>query len=174
MGNTFKIGDAVEVVDDNEAGIVSQVEGDLISVKFEDGFEQKFQSSELILSKPLEFDYAQISIAHIDKTPSTKRRNFRSAKITHVPELDLHIHQLIDDARNLSNYEILNLQLSKATGFLEWAISKRFSKVILIHGVGQGVLKEELKTLLRRYDNLEFYDANYQKYGLGATEVKIY
>jgi hypothetical protein len=37
--------------------------------------------------------------------------------------------------------------------------------------VGEGVLKAELDFLLGRYDNLKFQDANYQKYGLGATEV---
>ena len=37
--------------------------------------------------------------------------------------------------------------------------------------MGEGVLKEELYYLLRRYENLNFYDADYQKYGVGATEV---
>ena len=51
---------------------------------------------------------------------------------------------------------------------------KRIQKVVFIHGVGEGVLKLELEYLFKRYDNLKFYDANYQKYGLGATEVYIY
>ncbi len=41
------------------------------------------------------------------------------------------------------------------------------------HGI-EGVLKEELEFLFGRYDNLKYYDADYQKYGLGATEVYIY
>jgi len=28
--------------------------------------------------------------------------------------------------------------------------------------------------LFGRYNNVKYYDANYQKYGLGATEVYIY
>jgi len=174
MSNTFKKGDRVEVIDDNETGTVSNVDGEQITVEFEDGFTQEFQPGELIHSKPLEFDYASISIAHIDKNPTSKTQKTKNSKTNYVPELDLHIHELIDDASRLSNFEILNIQLSRAKGFLEWAISKQFKKIILIHGVGQGVLKEELKTLLRRYDNVEFFDANYQKYGLGATEVRIY
>ena len=35
------------------------------------------------------------------------------------------------------------------------------------------VLKAELDFLLGRYDGISFQDANYQKYGLGATEVYI-
>jgi hypothetical protein len=35
------------------------------------------------------------------------------------------------------------------------------------------VLKAELDFLLGRYDNIDFREANYQKYGQGATEVYI-
>ena len=45
---------------------------------------------------------------------------------------------------------------------------------MFIHGVGEGVLKEELHYLFNKYENVKHYDANYQKYGLGATEVYIY
>jgi hypothetical protein len=40
--------------------------------------------------------------------------------------------------------------------------------------VGEGVLKVELEYLFGRYNNVKFYDANYQKYGVGATEVYIF
>jgi hypothetical protein len=39
--------------------------------------------------------------------------------------------------------------------------------------VGEGILKAELDFLLGRYDNIDFQEANYQKYGMGATEVFI-
>jgi hypothetical protein len=38
---------------------------------------------------------------------------------------------------------------------------------------GRGVLKAELDFLLGRYDNIDFREGNYQKYGQGATEVFI-
>jgi len=31
-----------------------------------------------------------------------------------------------------------------------------------------------LEFLFKRYNNLKFYDADYQKYGRGATEVYIF
>ncbi|NNK27798.1 MAG: Smr/MutS family protein, partial [Flavobacteriaceae bacterium] len=57
---------------------------------------------------------------------------------------------------------------------LEFAIKKRIPKIVFIHGVGEGVLKLELEYLFGRYDNILFYDANYQKYGVGAIEVRIF
>ncbi|GAL71031.1 putative DNA mismatch repair protein [Jejuia pallidilutea] len=74
----------------------------------------------------------------------------------------------------MTNFDMLNLQLQTAQRQLEFAIKKRIQRIVFIHGVGEGVLREELETLFRRYDNLKYYDANYQKYGLGATEVYIY
>jgi preprotein translocase subunit YajC len=171
MTKNIKKGDRVELIDDILEGTVSKVNGDSVLVEFDDGFEQEFLSEELIISKPLNINLDKTlikeSILPIQKKTKPKKELY-------TPEIDLHIHELIDDASRLSNFDILNIQLSKANGFIDWAIKKRFKKIILIHGVGQGVLKEELKTLLRRYDNLEFYDADYQKYGLGATEVKLY
>ena len=69
---------------------------------------------------------------------------------------------------------MLNLQLDTAKRQLEFAMIKRIQKVVFIHGVGEGVLKEELKYLFNRYENIKHYDAEYQKYGLGATEVYIF
>ena len=69
---------------------------------------------------------------------------------------------------------MLTLQLETARRQLEFAIRKRIQKVVFIHGVGEGVLRTELEYLFGRYDNITFYDANYQKYGIGATEVYIF
>ena len=89
-------------------------------------------------------------------------------------EVDLHIHQLVPSSKGMSNYDMLNIQMETAKRQLEFAIRKRIQKVVFIHGVGAGVLKEELNYLFKRYENVKYYDADYQKYGLGATEVYIY
>ena len=89
-------------------------------------------------------------------------------------EVDLHIGKLVPRTGGLSNFEILNIQMDTAKRQLEFAMKKRVQKVVFIHGVGEGVLKAELETLFHRYENVKFYDADYQKYGLGATEVYIF
>ena len=71
----------------------------------------------------------------------------------------------------MSNYEILTIQTETAKKHIDFAIRNRIPKIVLIHGVGDGVLKSEINFMLGRYDGVTFQDANYQKYGLGATEV---
>ena len=75
--------------------------------------------------------------------------------------------------KGMDNFDMLTLQLNTAKRKIEYAISKRISKIIFIHGVGEGVLKSELHYLFGRYP-VRFYDASYKKYGLGATEVYVY
>lgn len=179
----FKVGDKVMVLDENLSGIVKRIVGNFISIETEDGFLLDFSPEELIIQKAknsLKTDlFANSSISHIiseKEQPKRKQQNRVKPKERYEPtlEVDLHINQLVKSAKGMSNHEMLTLQLEYAKRQLDFAISKRMQKVVFIHGVGEGVLKLELEYLFGRYNNIKFYDANYQKYGLGATEVYIY
>ncbi len=174
--NNFKLGDSVETVDDNIKGVVISIDDNSVKILTEDDFEMQFLPNELIKTpkKDLKIEENEILKVVRQEFKTIKKPDTKKQKLPHKIEIDLHIHELIDDARHLSNFEILNIQLKKAKEQLDWAIDKRIKYVVFIHGVGQGVLKAELQTLFRRYDNLGFYDANYQTYGVGATEVCIY
>ena len=56
---------------------------------------------------------------------------------------------------------------------LNAAIRDGKKKLIVIHGVGEGILREEVRKVLQFYDNVQFHDADMRKYGVGATEVII-
>ncbi len=88
-------------------------------------------------------------------------------------EVDLHIEELISDTAGLSNYEMLNIQLERVEKELDEAIAKKMRKLILIHGVGNGRLRQEIHSLLRKTGGLTFHDAPYKDYGYGATQVNI-
>ncbi|MEJ1223396.1 Smr/MutS family protein [Sediminicola sp. 1XM1-17] len=176
----FKIGDRVETVDDVLVGVVRAIQGNFISIETDEGFMLRFQPEELMLvNNSIDITVNNFEVAQIKKEKEIpKRRNTQAVKPKErsAPkmEVDLHIHQLVPSNRGMSNYEILNIQLDAAKRQLEFAMSKRIQKVVFIHGVGEGVLKEELYYLFKRYENVKYYDADYQKYGLGATEVYIY
>lgn len=176
MGNELKVGDKAETIDDDIKGEVISVSENEILLLTEDGFEMPFKPRELIKSTSLIMDIQTDELKRVlqqELQPKKKEKTKTNTSVYKI-EVDLHIHELIDDARHLSNYEILNIQMQHAKKRLEWALQKRLKSIVFIHGVGQGVLREELFTLFRRYDNLEYFDANYQTYGVGATEVRIY
>ncbi|AEE20107.1 Smr domain-containing protein [Dokdonia sp. Hel_I_63] len=176
----MKLGDQVQALDDDFEGVVVLIENGEVSVEDVDGFISYFRESELIpaVSKSMRAALSVVPDAVISEKEEAKRKKVIKVnpKERNAPmfEVDLHIHKLVDRQRGMSNYEILTIQLDTASRQLEFAIKKRISKMVFIHGVGEGVLREELYTLLRRYDNLRFYDADFQKYGAGATEVYIY
>ncbi len=176
----MKVGDRVQALDDDFEGIVSSINDGEIGVKDEDGFVIFFRESELITinSDDLKPNMLSVPDAILKEKEEPRNRSVEKVPIKqrNAPtfEVDLHIHKLVDTEKGLSNYDILNIQLDTARRQLDFAIAKRIPKMVFIHGVGQGVLREELYTLLRRYDHITFYDANFQKYGVGATEVYIY
>lgn len=175
----FNIGDKVAALDEAVSGIVVSIKNEQIEVETADGFLMTYFVNELIkeinTSELSGFiSREKVSNAIKEKTDPIKR-NFtkekKSKKDEFVLEVDLHIEKLVPSKRGMNNYDILNLQMETAKRQLEFAQKNRIPKVVFIHGVGEGVLKAELDFLLGRYDNISFQDANYQKYGLGATEV---
>ncbi len=179
----FTLGDYVLVLDEDLSGFVKEIAGETISIETDDGFLLNFKAKELVVAKPKQplknelFSHKSINTVISEKEqPKRKNKIKLRAKDSYEPtmEVDLHINQLVKSSKGMSNHEMLTLQLDTARRQLDFAITKRIQKVVFIHGVGEGVLRIELEYLFGRYDNLKFYDANYQKYGLGATEVYIY
>ena len=175
----FEIGSRVVVLDDTLTGVVTAIEGTTIAIKDEDGMVYRFHADELILAKNDQFELTKFSdinnplLKEKSSPAAPKKSAFKKDKNEVVFEVDLHINQLVKSTRNMDNFDMLTLQLNTAKQKLEYAIRQRFSKVVFIHGVGEGVLKNELHYLFKKYP-VDFYDASYQKYGLGATEVYIY
>ena len=181
MVQKFEIGDKVAVLDDNISGVVIKVQNDEISVETTHNFVMTFFVNELVKinnSNELSGFFSTQSLGSVLKDKEEpKKRSFvkekRSRKDEFVLEVDLHIEKLVPSKRGMSNYDILTFQMEHAKHKLDFAIKNRMPKVVFIHGVGEGVLKAELDFMLGRYDTISFQDANYQKYGLGATEVYI-
>lgn len=172
------IGDKVELLDDNVAGVVTKVETNEVTFETSDGFEMKVPYSLIVKTEgSLDIDFQDDSLLQKLKSDLNPKRRGPSPKPKReqpAMEVDLHIHNLVDKTSHLSNFEMLNIQLEHSQKKIEFAIERRIKRIVFIHGVGQGVLKAELQTLFRRFDQIEFYDADYQKYGLGATEIYIY
>ncbi|UKM64270.1 DNA mismatch repair protein MutS [Flavobacteriaceae bacterium GSB9] len=179
----FKVGDFVLVIDEELSGIVKAISGNTVKIETEEGFLLEFESEELVKKQSKEsinsqlFSHSSINSVISEKEQSKRKQSTKKKpkeRYTPPMEVDLHINQLVKSTRGMTNHDMLTLQLDTARHKLEFAIANRIQKVVFIHGVGEGVLKLELEYLFGRYNNVKFYDANYQKYGLGATEVYIY
>ncbi len=97
----------------------------------------------------------------------------KRAEDNSVAEVDLHLHEIVEDERRFSDGEKLEYQMRFFERALESAIRNGKRKLIVIHGVGEGVLREEVRKMLQYYEGVQFHDADMRRYGSGATEVII-
>ncbi len=117
------------------------------------------------LEKLSDKDFQQISL-----TKEPKKSASTELPKTDLIEIDLHIHNLIDTTVGLSNADMLKLQLDTFRKEMDKAIASGAKKIVFIHGVGDGVLKNEIRReLARKYSKYPFQDASFREYGFGAT-----
>jgi hypothetical protein len=89
-------------------------------------------------------------------------------------EIDLHFEVLWPESQNMGSGDKLNLQLEHFEKSLDRAIYLGMSEITFIHGVGNGKLKTEIHRSLSRNTLIKsFKDAQKEKFGYGATLVKI-
>lgn len=86
--------------------------------------------------------------------------------------VDLHIEKLSDNWRNMTNYEILGLQLKTFEKYYELALAHIQPSLIVVHGLGTGRLRDEIHDLLRlRKEVKSFVNQYHPQFGYGATEI---
>lgn len=91
-----------------------------------------------------------------------------------IIEVDLHITELVDTTRGLSNADMLNLQVDEFRRVMDSNLKNHGQKIVFIHGKGEGVLRQALmKELNYRYKGHQVQDASFREYGYGATQVTI-
>lgn len=177
--SNFKIGDKVAVLDEAVEGVVVVIKNNEISIDTTDNLVMTYFVNELVkinISSKLDNLFSSKSLSEVlkEKMPPKKHhiiKEKKSKKDEFVLEVDLHIEKLVSSSKGLSNFDMLNLQLEEVKRKIDFCIKSRISKMVLIHGVGEGVLKSEIEYLLARYDGIVFQEGSFRKYGFGATEV---
>lgn len=128
-------------------------------------------------SSDLEDELRDLTDREIKKVIREKQEPKAKKRRTDTPELieiDLHIDELLDDTRGLSNHEMLEIQMKTFHEELQRAIETGVKRIVFIHGLGNGTLKQELrKELSQKFKKYAFQDASFQEYGFGATMVLL-
>lgn len=180
--SSFQINEKVGFLYEKGGGIVRKIdEKGFIVVEDEFGFERSFRANELVKIHGSEYNLPDDSLTQInaDDTLSKMQHTIRKENLTgarkpiDIWEIDLHIESLLDSHKGMSNAEILNHQMREFKTFYKRAIDRHIRKLVIIHGVGEGVLKDEVRLFLSKKEGVEFYDADFREYGKGATAVVI-
>jgi hypothetical protein len=191
---SFKKGDRVRFLNDaGEGVIVSFPSPEEALVEDESGFAYPHLLTELVpvidwrkeiksydevipqISDVLDRNIDKDAVKRADKDFKSLYKNREESRKKDWIEVDLHIHELVDRHENMANSEIISIQLEHFERMLRNSEVNKVDRIIFIHGVGQGVLRAEIRKLLNQYyPHCEFLDAPYHIYGYGATEVRIH
>jgi dsDNA-specific endonuclease/ATPase MutS2 len=85
-------------------------------------------------------------------------------------ELDLHLDKLPPYSSD-SGLSILDYQLNHCRQFLEEVIKRRYTSATIIHGKGEGILRDQVIHLLKDFHQIR---QHLPKYNGGALEVLIF
>jgi hypothetical protein len=197
MTREFKVGDRVRFLNDEGEGIILSFPSPNIAlVEDSTGFAYEHEVRELVHVVPLDKelkkyeevnpDLASLLERNIDaemvkKANADFKAIYKGKQGSEIKgkgdwmEVDLHAHELLESQRGMTNGDIVVYQIEHFERMLRNAEEKKMKRVIFIHGVGQGVLRQEIRRILNEYyPHCEFMDAPYHIYGYGATEVRIH
>lgn len=127
--------------------------------------------------RPLVVDAKKLKQEMARKVTADNRPTVQPARLKGKDEpvvVDLHASELLETTAGMSSAEILNYQIDVFRKTMDEYKGKHGTKLIFIHGKGEGVLRHAiLHELSYRYKNCPYQDASFQEYGYGATQVTI-
>lgn len=169
----LKVGDNVRFLnEEGEGRILAFISAFKARVEISGGIAIEVPVKELVPIPPLSLK--DMKVFH--KEAPVKKKAAAPVSKAHAKDemiVDLHIEKLMEHHYGLSNSEKLDIQARHFRKKLEAAVNGHFTKIIFIHGVGNGVLRQTIRDLLKTYEGIEYSDASYKKFGAGATEVRI-
>lgn len=170
----FKVGDTVRFLREVGSGKILVIKTKTALLVDENGFEMEYPLSQLVPTMKILDDLLLDKIEnqtkiHLSNKTSNSLPEKKSEKVW---KLDLHIENLIDNNRNLTNHEILTIQMNNLKKFLKSTEELRINKIIIVHGVGTGKLKSEVSQFVKNIIGSEIYDADFSQYGQGASVVE--
>ena len=151
MDNKISIGDKIKFLDFEGGGEVISISGNSYVILTNEGFEEKHSKNSIIkvntdLEKSLKSTYVPVGFKKQIK--KIQKDSIFKSKTPFVWEIDIHIENLLDNFYHMSNYEIVNYQLNKCEDIIHKALKAKVRKLVIIHGKGQGVLRNEVHNLL--------------------------
>ena len=113
----------------------------------------------------------------LSKLNNAGYRIYEAGKVReHLPPprtvVDLHIEKLSDHWQEMDVSTILQFQLEKFQHYYDLAVSHRQNELVIIHGIGEGRLRDEIHLILKNKKEVSSYVNQYHHlYGFGATEI---
>ena len=171
---SFSIGDRVIQKESRVTAEILLIIGDRkAKIRDEDGFEYIINISEILplnsntynsSSYGRSFKIKEEDIIIPESIKPKKNKLERGGRV----KIDLHIENLTTYYSHMQNSEMVRIQMEYCKKELDDAMLKSKHSLVIVHGIGEGVLKSEVHKLLKLY-NLTFFESQ----DSGSTEVLL-
>ena len=141
----FKIGDLVKPIDESIEGKVVGIEKTKILVLLEDGFEMHYFERELVHKINDIYSEVETKDLHLQIIIEAYK----------IESVDLHFDALHFKQYKVQPHEVLSKQLLMLHEAILEAQKNKVNQLDIIHGKGEGILKNEVIKMLLKYKNIE-------------------
>ena len=164
--NGLRVGMRVTLMDSNDRGLIRAIKKDCVEIELDYGIVVPLGFNEFIINDSKE----DFRLSHsFDTTKSKDKEQEKPLTIPKNVEIDLHIEAL-PGGLSVPKGSELSYQLEQFRSVLSSQMKHRGSRVVFVHGVGDGILKKAIRDEL---DTTYALSCSWNPYGDGATAVVI-
>ena len=162
----MQVGNKIILIDDDLQGVITQIEGESITFESNDGFLYTLSADKMVVTN------SQVEEKFLQGNPHKVATQTKPVSKKHIgrkiPVFDLHIEKVQVKHQHLSAGQKLQIQLNEANRIIIKMQQQKQQTFILVHGIGKGVLKNELKKLLKK-QKIQFDEVSFTKFGQAAA-----
>ena len=170
----MEVGNKVRLIQQKLEGIITKkISSNLYEIQLEDGFNIQANSNELVATERLDTNFQAQHMKKkkilVKKEKSTSHKPIKQKNSgNHASEIDLHIQKILPNSQDLDNSQIIQVQLQTCISFVQRSIRQHKKEIVIIHGIGKGILRNEIHKILKETVSIQEYYLINQG---GATKV---
>lgn len=167
MNDSFHVGEQVSILDEIGVFIIKEIFFQNIKIADEFGFERTVEAKFVVKRRAINSDHIQ------QKDQFTNKQLKVNTKVSSLPEIDLHIDLLTYVDSQMSAHEKFTLQINEFKRFTNQLIQRKVAKFRVIHGIGEGKLKSEIRSLLLNREGFTMHDDQIVNGKVGASIIEM-
>jgi hypothetical protein len=167
---SWLVGQQVSVLREAGVYLIKEIHSDYLLLEDEVGFSYRYAFAVVVPRQAIHVD--KISKKDLQVSANSKAQKPPTIKENALPSIDLHAEELGLPAQ-LPAHDVLLSQLQAFKQFCNRQARARQAKFIVIHGAGEGRLKQEIKHIVLARTGMSMHDAQWSNGAVGASRIEL-